>query len=280
MKISHLLSFAILFACLTIGCKNEDIPKQSTFFETDCRIKQFYHQNRFNSYYFVHYNSEGLPRSTSNINSSDAEMSYYYKFENQQLSTISQRIFGKEYLVYKYEYGIEGLNLIRRYELESFYDIDGTQSQVVKSYEVNQIRFKYGKSGKPSSMTLSSVKNDTINNTSILTDMFTSDFEYDERGNLVKEINYAPDNNKKMQVSTINYHKYDTQINSLKPLHYLLFEVFYSAPYMFSKNNKIATQTTNPFETRPEIKYDIRYDPAGYVTKDGLIFSQMVWQCP
>lgn len=280
---SHTLSHTIISILIlsVLGCTKEEIVKKTPFFHGDCRVERFYPFGQRNYHYFAHYGAEGHITGVSFVKDPNAELMYQFEFNNQRLVNITKHIIGKDYQAFKYEYGINGIELIRRYEPDlTYYNLEHSPSNFEYNREVNQSKYIYGKAGKPSSMVLSSTRKDTLTNTVTMTPIFSYDYEYDERGNLVKEICYQPDNDKKMQVWSTLYHYYDNKPNTLKPLHYLFYNVSYSAPYMFSENNKIGTKEVRNYGYETEKNYPVEYDSNGNVTKDGLLFSDIKWQCP
>jgi hypothetical protein len=277
MKSHALYISTILLAlvCLT-GCKKDEIPTQSLFFPGDCKINSFTY-NGLGIRYFVHYNADSTVKGLS-VNNDQGTLNYSYEFNKQQLTNGFKIINNRPYLGFKYEYGTEGLELIRLYELDSKeYNIEDSPAQ---TNEVVQYRFKYGNSGKPISMAASSMIRDSVKNIDVLKPVLSYTYDYDERGNLVTEVYSTLDKEEKMQVIYTSHHQYDDKNNSLRQLYQLFYDQYYSAPYIFSQNNKIATKTVYTSQYTSNVKYNLEYDSDGNVTKNDLHFSYIRWHCP
>ncbi|MCE7042299.1 hypothetical protein [Dyadobacter sp. CY312] len=279
----QILSFRIILVLISLigGCKNEEITKQTTFFSENCKVKSFLLSDQYYRDYFARYNEEGLITDIYYGNDLYSSLVYQYEFNNQQLINITERFLDKDYLAFKYEYGPNGIQLIRRYQRDSrYYNLEDAPPNFEYNREVNQVKYIYGKAGKPSSMLFSIITRDTINNINILTPILSYDYEYDEKGNLVKEVYYVADKNQRMQLWSTLYHKYDNNINTLKPLNYLIYRVSHSEPYMFSENNKIGTKEVRSLGGEANLNYTMEYDSKKNVTNDGLLFSDIKWTCP
>jgi hypothetical protein len=274
MKLYALYLGIILLGMMYLtGCKKDETPPQTSFFPGDCRIHSF----SFSGIHcFVHYNSDNTIKALS-VNNESSEQNYSYEFNDQQLTNSFTILNNTTYPGFKYEYGTKGLELIRQYGFDLRYVIEVVP---LETNEIAQYRFEYGKSGKPISMVGSSVSRDSAKNVDVLKPWISYTYDYDEQGNLIKEVYSTLDKEGKMQVIYTSHHQYDDKLNTLRQLYLLFYNQNYSAPYIFSQNNKIATKTVYTPQYASDVKYAVEYDSEENVTKDGLHFSDIKWQCP
>ncbi|MHA4738175.1 hypothetical protein [Dyadobacter sp. MSC1_007] len=102
------------------------------------------------------------------------------------------------------------------------------------------------------------------------------DYQYDNYGNLE---HYWEEKEGQMVLMQSKNHFYDSQLNSMNQIHLLSYNHHYSAPFVFSKNNLIKTETTTGSQYSFTESYKLKYDENGMVTEDGRWYRNIKQDC-
>ncbi|WP_221392444.1 hypothetical protein [Dyadobacter sp. NIV53] len=269
MKYQFFLSiFSIIL--IVFACKESEIQiDENDLLSGKCKVTSFINNNRA---YSLTYDSNGLLTNRFIILAGFEPIPYQkFDYKDGKLATIHKiDLDGRSFQETKFEYGIKGVNVIRKFERTRNYT-DTTLS----TYEAWRIEFKYGSNtNKPTSLTRWFKEENGDFSRS-----HTSEFEYNSLGNIIIE---KPHVFPKGMVSDTDYtyeYFYDAQVNTYKQLYYLFFITIEDTPNIFSNNNKVRRIVTYGTQVLTDIKFNLQYDTAGNVTDDAYRFSAITWMC-
>jgi hypothetical protein len=169
----------------------------------------------------------------------------------------------KNQIATEYEYGKYGVEKIHNYE-----------SGGNGSHEKEYFEFKYADGPKPIGMSY-------FMNMSYTEDKFIlgfrSTFEYDDNGNLAKEIIENIGGLGGTHDSKIKMYFFDDKINTVKKLNYIYFDN-QSPALVLSTNNVVKVKWIYP-SNEYEQPVDVKYDGNGNALWAPIGFSKVVWDC-
>lgn len=248
------------------------VEKEENFFNNGCEINSF--QLSSGLPYTLDYKTPNILRG---YNTQIApELAFEALFEGSKLSKVTVGILphlkvGSS----EFEYSVSGLIKITFFN-PSFYYVN---NNIDSLDEMSKVEFKYNQLNKPVSMTYYNIENSGIVTQKKYKVVFRKNFEFDQAGNLVKEITFQQNWNGEIKLIQTSTHQYDSNVNSCRQLNYLFFDLELSPPYIFSENNKISTQTIDERQNSNEQNFKMLYDSKNYVLDDGNRFSKIIWNC-
>ncbi|MEO6286355.1 MAG: hypothetical protein ABIN80_17955 [Dyadobacter sp.] len=271
MKSLSCLVHSVLFAFVFIaGCKKNEVVPQSNFFGNQCRITRIIFNNRP---YLASYDENNNLRGLGPGLNKEGQQ-YIFEFSGERLMKVDYVLSqNKPETIVQYEYGPFGLNLVRRFAFRPDLNnplpmIERTRCEFAYDNEIN----------KPVSLKVFSNNSDSTNFPDDFKLATTRNYEFDKSGNLVKETVFGVTDQGKTPFSYILKHLYDNHLNSGRPLYYMLYGGQDSGSYLFSENNKVATEKFM-FGDSSKIRYNVKYDGNGQVVDDGFMFSGIKWKC-
>lgn len=267
---SILTLFLLLFF---ISCRKEVVDREKEdFFDNGCEISSF--QLSQNSAYTLDYETPNILKGYLTLIS--RELAFEAYLSNGKLLKVEQGSLPfQRTSAMQFEYDAYSLKKITFFNV-SFYSIN---NDIDSLDEMSKVEFKYNQMNKPVSMTYSSLENSGGAPQKKYKVVFNRNFEFDQVGNLVKEITFRPNLNGEMELAQTSTHQYDDNRNSCRQLNYLFFDSELSAPYIFSDNNKISTQTSYGPQNSNVQDFKMLYDDKNYVSDDGIRFSKIMWNC-
>ena len=271
-KLISTLSTLFFLALAFNGCKKDAVEKEETFFNAGCEINSFQLSPGLD--YTLDYHTPNILRGYSARISQ--ELAFEAQFDGSSL--IKLNVGNLPFLKtgsLQFDYGVYGLIRVTFFTT-SFYNIT---NNIDSLDEISKVEFKYNQLNKPVSMTYYSLENSGIAPQRIYKVVYSRNFDFDQFGNLVKEITFRPNMNGEMKLAQTSTHRYDNNINSCRQLNYLFFDPELSAPYIFAENNKISTQTSYDGQNSNGKDFKVLYDDKNYVTDDGVRFSKIIWNC-
>jgi hypothetical protein len=274
----HILAWAVIL--FTVGChKNQiDVPEPSL--TAECKVLS-YEPISSNGGYLLpvafKYDDQGLLMASTNPFIPDYTCLWKSDADGRPLEASGEVSFSsyKNVPYIKYTHGDKGIKVIEIYTY--YFDLNSINEPIKTLNKITRLTFEYGTSDKPESM-LYMFWDDSVGIEGKPDALKKYDYQYDNHGNLIAE-RYWEEKEGQMVLMQSKNHFYDSQLNSMDQIHLLSYNPHYSAPFVFSKNNLIKTETTVGPQYSFIDSYKLKYDENGTVTEDGRWYRNIKRDC-
>lgn len=270
MKYLYISLSVVYLLLIVISCKKDSppAPQYIDITSVSCKLESYINQTKITARYGADNRISGLYHQGQAATDVPVEITRF-QYENGLL----RRVLSKEkrsldpsdsteaYTIYRFDYGPRGIESVSYYTT-------GNIGLLIR------FEFKYGNYDKPTSM-IEYANTNRMGSDDIMVAQYSSTYEYDENGNLVKELYKAIDPYD--FTSHVFIHRYDNSPNSVK-----LFESFNfsssSASRVFSTNNLVESDVAYNATMNPFLRVETVFDNDKKIIQTGPFWG-IKWDC-
>lgn len=257
---------AVIVVFISFSCKNSTLDPE--LLGSNCRLSEF---TLYGISYTFQYDSQNLPTVMSRVRGIGAGYStLFFEYKDKKLVAIFVEINGNKYPDVKFEYQKNNLTSIQHFTTyqTNFQDT----AVVVKPTE--RVDFHYTSGKKPAGLI------DWFpDERGMLYKRYESVFEYDSKGNLVRERRHFFAQDKVLEADYLYEYFYDEKPNSRRLLHSVFFHGMESVPMVFSSNNMNRKKIGYEGTTFLDQTFSLTYNLSGNLTADNYQYLDMKWIC-
>ncbi|KAA0992799.1 hypothetical protein [Dyadobacter aurulentus] len=266
-KLSHYTPIVFIITLIILGCNMDADHGRDN---DKCRLISY--QSNGIPIYMIYDNDKTLI-SGNYFSPGNAEIRYDHDNQGHLTKVVSlgKHIIGDTIIA---DYTCDGnrLRILKYYDRQ--YDINSGPSEK----RILTCNFYYNKSDRPDSMQVVKSRVDSTGREYIFEPIRLDKFLFDSDDNLTKQETYMQEADGRFAPVATSYHRYDNKANFLKQLKQIHFLIDQSIPYMFSKNNVVATRREVSGKHATEMAFKIIYD-GDMLIDDGMGFAEIKWSC-